>query len=253
MPRELRSFRTLALILKRRDMGEADRLVTLFTPERGKLDVLAKGARKPISTKTGHVELFTRAEILVAKGRTFDIMTQAEMQQPYLPLREDLLRGAYASYTAELLDRFTQENDAHPTALFALLDATWARLSYEQDLRKPTRFYELNLLAAVGFRPQLNECVITHEPITPKDQFFSYSEGGVVSQEGAAHVGGLVPLPLGTLKLLRHLQRSSYKQLAPLQIEAPLHNDTERIMLGYIRYLLERKLQSVEFIRLLGG
>ncbi len=251
MPRESRTFRSLALILKRRDMGEADRLITMLTPQHGKIEAVAKGARKPVSTKTGHVELFTRADILVTRGRTFDILTQAEMVQPYLPLRDELLRGAYANYCTELLDRFSEDEDADNSQLFDLLDTAFARLCIDADVRRVTRHYEMHLLNAVGFRPQLNECVITHEPILPENQFFSDAEGGIVSPEGAKHISGLIPLPLGTLKFLRHLQRSQYKQVASIAIDDALHNDAERVMLGYIRYLLERKLQSVEFIRLL--
>jgi DNA repair protein RecO (recombination protein O) len=72
-----RSFRTDAIILKRRDFGEADRLLTILTPRYGKLDVIAKGARKPTSSKTGHVELFTRADMLIHKGRDLDLAVQA--------------------------------------------------------------------------------------------------------------------------------------------------------------------------------
>ena len=68
MSRFERAFRTQAIILKRRDFGEADRILTVFTPAYGKLDVIAKGARKPTSTKTGHVELFTRTDMLIHKG-----------------------------------------------------------------------------------------------------------------------------------------------------------------------------------------
>jgi DNA repair protein RecO (recombination protein O) len=251
MSRPLRSFRTPSLILKRRDIGEADRLLTLFTPEYGKIEAVAKGARKAISTKTGHVELFTRADMLIAKGRTFDIITQAEMTKPYLPLREDLLRGAYASYCAELLDRFAFEDDAHNGALFALLDDSFARLCEDGDVRRVIRYFEVQLLDKVGYRPELQECVITHEPLMPEDQFFSYIEGGVVSQEGAPHTANLIPLPMNTLKTLRHLQRSTYKQVASLKFPDALHNDIERVVLGYLRFILESKLQSVEFIRLL--
>ncbi|HRF93643.1 MAG TPA: DNA repair protein RecO, partial [Aggregatilineales bacterium] len=64
-----RSFRTNAIILKRRDFGEADRLLTILSPQYGKRETIAKGARKPASTKTGHVELFTCVDMLISRGR----------------------------------------------------------------------------------------------------------------------------------------------------------------------------------------
>src|SRR3954468_732828 len=90
-----RQFRPPAIILKRFDLGEADRLLTLLTPRHGKIEVVAKGARKLTSAKTGHVELFTLADMLIHRGRDLGIAAQAELEKPYLGLRENLTLGAY--------------------------------------------------------------------------------------------------------------------------------------------------------------
>jgi DNA repair protein RecO (recombination protein O) len=249
MPERNRSIRTNAIILKRRDFGEADRLLTIFTPEHGKRDVIAKGARKPTSTKTGHVELFTRADMLIHTGRELGIVVQAEMTAPYLELREDLQRGAYASYAAELLDRFTGEGEEDYAALFHLLDETLERLCTDSDPRLAVRYYEIRLLEHVGFRPELNECVVSRQAIQAEDQYFSYSAGGAVRPDSATRAAAIIPIPMVTLKLMRHMQRSAYTHVKSLNISPTLHDDVERILIGYITYLLERKLQSIDFIR----
>ena len=122
MPRE-RTYRTEAIVLKRRDFAEADRLLTLFGREQGKIKAIAKGARRPQSRKTGHVELFMRTRFLIARGRNLDIITQAEMVESYAPLHDDLVRATYASYAVELLDRFTVESDPSPPLYDLLADA----------------------------------------------------------------------------------------------------------------------------------
>ena len=247
-----RSIRTAAIVLKRRNIGEADRQVTILTPHFGKFDAVAKGARKPASKKTGHVELFSKADMLIAKGRSLDIISQAEMLDPYRAIREDLERGAYANYAAELLDRFTFDSESTGTqVLFNLLDACFSRLCTDSDPRRVIRYFELHLLDELGFRPELEECVITHEDIEALDQFFSFEDGGVVSPSGAVHTTGLAQLSVTTLKLMRHMQRSPYEQVASLKISDSLHTDMERITLGYIRHILESRLQSVEFIRII--
>lgn len=248
MPRPERTFRTPAIILKRRDFGEADRLVTLLTPEHGKIEAVAKGARKATGTKTGHVELFTRAEMLISRGRDLAIIAQAEMIEPYLPLREDLQRGAYATYCAELVDKFTGVGDEELGRVFTLLDAALRCLCIEEDLRLTTRYYELHFLDAVGFRPELHQCVFTRETIQAEDQFFSYAEGGIVSPAAAQHEGNLTPVTMTVLKILRHMQRSPFDRVRTLQLSPKLHADLERIMMGYITFILERRLQSVDFI-----
>lgn len=257
MPRQSRSIRTQAIILSRRDFGEADRLLTLLTPSRGKLRAIAKGARKPSARLSGHVELFARSDCLLHQGRNLAILTQAELLEPYLGLRDDLQRGAYASYAAELLDRFTADDDEDASGLFALLDDTLARIANFRDPRLATRFYELALLDLVGFKPELSECVITRLPLSPEAQFFSSDEGGVVSRAGRSlSQARALPIELDTLKLLRHLQRNSdnYAEVASLRLSTDEHRRAERLMLAYIAHLLERRLVSAAFLeRLRGG
>ncbi len=248
MPRPERAFRTQGIILKRRDMNEADRLLTVLTPDHGKIDVIAKGARKPTSRSTGHVELYTRVDLLVHRGREIGVAAQAEMLEPYLRLREDLQRGAYANYAVELLDRFTGDSEEAGNRLFTLLEQTLARLCSEKEARLVMRYYEIHLLDLVGFRPELFQCVEGHEELQPEEQYFSYVSGGVVCPRHTSGSAALVRLPLTILKLLRHIQRSPFAQVKALQINGALHDDAERLILGYITYLLERKLQSVEFI-----
>ncbi len=249
MTRPQRAIRTQAIILKRQDLGEADRLLTLLTPNAGKLSAVAKGARKPNSAKTGHVELYTRADVLLHKGRDLDILVQAEVVEPFLPLREDLLRGAYAHYAVELLDRFTESGDDDLRRAFILLRDIFQRLCVEEELRLPIRYYEMHLLDALGFRPELLHCVVSREPILPQDQFFSAQDGGVVSPEYCHLSAHPMPISMNALKLLRHLQRSRYDTVRTLKVPPAVHDEAERVMLAYITYLLERRLQSVDFLK----
>ena len=118
-----RLYNTDAIILRRSDFGEADRLLTVYTPHRGKLRLVAKGVRKTKSKKAGHVELFTHAALQVATGRNLDIVTQADTVQAYRALREDLDKISHAYYLVELVDRFTEEHDpSYP--IFELLALT---------------------------------------------------------------------------------------------------------------------------------
>jgi DNA repair protein RecO (recombination protein O) len=249
MPGQERVFRTLAVILRRQDFGEADRLLTLLTPEHGKLRAIAKGARKPLGRKSGHVELFALVDMLIARGRELHIVSQAETREPFLRLREDLVRGTYANHLGELLDRFTAEQDAS-RAEFDLLVLALGWLCEDVDPRLVARYYELALLRLAGFAPALHTCAIGQEPLEPRDQFFSPADGGVVCPE---HHTGLnrrgTPLSLTAFKTLRYLQTRPWDAVKTLQISAPLHLEMERLMLSYITYLLEQRLQSVEFLK----
>ncbi len=247
MPKAERLFRTEAVILRRSDFGEADRMLTLFTPTRGKLRVLAKGARKPTSRKGGHVELFARVDMLIAKGRNLDIVSQAETIEPHPAFHADLVRMTYASHVAELLDRFSGEEEENKNA-YNLLVATLGYLCQDVDLRLVARFYELHLMTWVGFRPELFKCVVGRDEIVAQDQYFSYEDGGVVCPEHGQS-NNMTPISLGALKVLRYLQTRDFETVRVLNLRPALHAEVERVMHGYITYLLERRLQSVDFLR----
>lgn len=244
-----RLYRTEAVVLKRHDFGEADRLLTLFTPDRGKLRVIAKGVRRPTSRKSGHVELLTHTQLLIAKGRNLDIVTQAQAVNAFLPLREDLLRLTYGYYVAELIDQFVEDENEN-RLLFDLLLNVLGWLSQTGKLALTVRYFELRLLGLTGYQPQLFHCVECHTLLEPQPAFFHPGQGGAVCARCGATMRGAQPLSLPALKVLRFLQTRDYAQAVQLRLSPPTEQEVERILLRYITHLLERSLKSVEFLEI---
>jgi DNA repair protein RecO (recombination protein O) len=247
MSRE-RLYRSEAIVLRRRDFGEADRLLTLFTPSFGKIRAIAKGARKPQSRKAGHIESFMRSKMLFARGRNLDLITQAELVEAYRPLREDLVRVTYASHAVELLDRFTVENDAHPE-LYTLIANTLGWLAETRDLLLTTRYYELRLLSMAGFQPQLFQCISCGKMIEAEDQYLSAELGGAICPDCSNVAEKIQPISLGALKVLRYMQTRPYQTVNQLVVRRSLHKELESVMHHYIQHQLERRLQSADFLR----
>lgn len=243
-----RLYRSEAIVLRRRDFGEADRLLTLFTRDYGKVRAIAKGARKPRSRKAGHIELFMRSKMLFARGRNLDLVTQAELVEAYRSLREDLVRVTYASHLVELLDRFTAENDAQPE-LFRLLAEALDWLTESRDLLLTARYYELRLLSLVGFEPRLFQCVNCAAVLEPQDQFFSAELGGALCPRCQVADDRAQPLSLSALKVLRFLQTRPYGAVSVLRVRRSLHTELETIMHNYLQHHLERRLQSADFLK----
>src|SRR5262249_13674755 len=187
-----RVYRTEAVIIRRSDFGEADRLVTLFTPQ-GKRRVVAKGARKTNSRLAGHIELFTHTTLLLAVGRNLDIVTQSAVLHSFDRLRGDLQRIGAAYYAAELIDRLTAEEDENRSA-FALLVATLAALDTTRNVDLVLRFYELHLLGYQGYRPQIYHCAACQEPLTEEADRFSLTAGGVLCPRCAPTDRAAIPM-----------------------------------------------------------
>ncbi len=133
MAERSRVYRTHALVLRRRDYSDADRVLTLFTPDKGRIEVIAKGVRKTSSRKSGHLEPFTHVNLLLAQARTWDIVTEAVAVESYRYLRENLDTISRAGYVAELVDAFAESDDEHrpvwelTTFTLRELDASAAR------------------------------------------------------------------------------------------------------------------------------
>ena len=246
MARE-RTYRSEAVVLRRVDFGEADRLLTLYSREHGKIKGIAKGARKPQSRKTGHVELFMRSRFFLAKGRDLDIITQAEAIDSYVALRSDLVRTTYASYAVELLDRFTVEEDKH-SGIYDLLVNALGWFATAEDLLLAARFYELRLLSLTGFQPRFFQCVSCDEAIVEQDQFFSAELGGFLCPDCRHADRNAMPVSAVTVKVLRYLQSRSWDVVQHLQLKKPLLHDLEKVMHAYITHILERELKSVDFL-----
>jgi len=248
MPRKLRSFRVNAIVLKHQDYGEADRILTIYTRERGKLRVIAKGVRKVHSRKGGHLEPFTHVSLQLAEGRNWPLVSQAEAQHIYDDLKKDLETLGYASYAVELVERFTFEEEEN-APIFNLLKNTLTRLNRGDPASLVIRYYEIRLLDQLGFRPELNNCVVSGEKIQPENQYFSAALGGVVSPGSGKDLAGAVPVSVRALKYLRHFQRSSYTEATRAVIAPEIQQELEVLMQYYLTYLLERGLNTPSFLR----
>jgi DNA repair protein RecO (recombination protein O) len=251
--RRERLYRTEAVVLRRQDIGEADRLLTVYTPMLGKLRLIAKGARRPASRKAGHLELFIHSTLLVARGKSLDIVTQAETLHPYRALREDLERISHAHYVVELLDRFTSEGEENQP-VFNLLVETLQHLCDTDDLLRAVRYYELRLLALEGYQPQLFRCLGCEDTVRPVVNYVDPELGGVLCPRcGVSLLPGMArqvrPIPASTLKVLRYLQTHDYTTCSRLRLRPETHRSLEATMVHYITHILERNLKSIDFLQ----
>ncbi|MFW6135227.1 MAG: DNA repair protein RecO [Chloroflexota bacterium] len=258
-----RLYRTEGIVMHRRDQGEADRVLRLCTPA-GKVDVLAKGARKLRSRKAGHIELFSRSSFVLSRVPNYwDIISQAETLEPYAPLRSDLLRGAYARYIVELFDRFFTEAQGG-TATFDLLNRSLAWLCEAErgGLDTVARFYEQHLLGLAGFRPELFRCVGQHNEPTPlrvgqpeesrRPYGFAPEHGGALCPDCydlKRRLPNVMALSPNALQFLQECQHSSYTTLASRPVSRQLHEEMERVMRHYITYHLEQDVKAAAFLR----
>jgi DNA repair protein RecO (recombination protein O) len=247
-----RVYSTEGIVLRRTDFGEADRILTLFTPTHGKLHAIAKGIRRTTSRKAGHLEPFMRTQILLAAGRDLEIVTQAEARELFTALREDLWHSSGASYAGELVDRYLEDADPHPR-VYALFVETLRRLDAGAQTGDQgrswlaLRYFELSLLDELGYRPGLHTCVSCDTPLRPEESGYSAELGGALCPACLRMAQRRLSLP--ALKVLRLLQTTTWETLPRLRLEESVRNEVEGVLQVTLRYHLDRDLKSVPFLR----
>ncbi|HAF62628.1 MAG TPA: DNA repair protein RecO [Anaerolineaceae bacterium] len=236
-----------AFVITQTDFGEADRFYTVFTRKRGKIKAFARGVRKSRSRKAGHLQPLSLIHLMLAKGKTFWIITQSDTINAYMSIKNDLAKTASALYVFELLDRFAPE-DEPLFSLFTLVKETMSRIEEEEDIFLPIKFYELRLLKYTGYMPNLVTCVQCGKEIQPQDQYFSAERGGVLCPTCGVQVYRTRKITLSALKYLRYIQRNPYRKFEKVNPSSSVRTEIDAIMLYYLTYITEKKLNTPAFM-----
>jgi DNA repair protein RecO (recombination protein O) len=243
-----RRYTTDAIVLTRFDLGEADRVLTLITPGSGKLKAIAKGIRRPTSRLGGSLEPFAELTVALARGRTFDVVTQVSVGHAWLRLRDNLESAATAWYLAELADRSLEERHA-AEPLYALLRRAYELLDAGMDPGRVARWFEMHLLDELGVRPEVDRCVECDRVLESDERFrWVPPVGGVVCERCPGPPHERAGLSLEGLKLLKAYQRLDIEALAGLRLAGAVEAEVEAALREFVRQTLEREARSLAFL-----
>jgi DNA repair protein RecO (recombination protein O) len=224
------TFTTEAVVLRHSDLGEADRLLWLLTPERGVIRATARGARKPGSKLGGHIDLLFHVKLSIREGRELHGVSQADTIDAFRAMRTDIGRLSRALYIGELSLRVSVE-DAPSHAVFRLLINSLGWLATTENEDTLVRWFTLRLLTITGFKPEFGAC---GGLLCPRCR----SQGSDV----------LLPAGLGSIKVLRHLTRSDYPAIESLIIGAEERRQIERILRSHTNSVIDRDVRSSAFL-----
>ncbi len=255
------TYVTEALVLRHLNLGEADRILTLATPQHGKLHAIAKGSRKITSKLAGATDVLQHGQFVLATGRDLAIVTQATAQEPFEHLRASLWHATAALTIAELLERSLAGNEAHEE-VYTLALATLRRLETDAEawLGDPVpenragpmargwaamRWCEMQLLDLLGYRPEFHQCVACETALQPvEDNGFNAELGGALCPSCGHH--SRRRLPLLTLKVLRLVQATPWDALPVMRLDERTRADVEAVSHALLAQHLERSLRSWE-------
>jgi DNA repair protein RecO (recombination protein O) len=236
-----------AIVLRRLDYGEADRILTLLSREHGKFSAIAKGARK--SRRQGALDLFSHSRMMIAKGHNLDVVAQVERRGDARHIAGDLRRTGYASLVAEVVDKVLE--DRHPVdEIFELVLETIARLNTpERSSRADAAWFLMRVLDLLGYQPQLFECPGCNRQLPEASGWFSPLLGGILCAGCAGQRQAGSPVSVSALKVLRVMAGSDAELYDRLKLSDDLLSEIEQALEAQLEYHLDRHLKSLDVIR----
>lgn len=237
-------YKTEGVVLRTKNLGEADKIVTVYSLQNGKIGAIARGARRIRNRLLGPTQIFTHGRYLLFKGKNLDTLSQAEIVQSNQSMRDDLEQMAYASYITELLDLFTEEGEPQPE-IFALLLNT-LKLGKAGRFNLAVRAFELRLMKHLGYEPLLDCCVECCS--RPEKQLLFSVDGGLVCPNCRGNTKREMPLSLGTYQLMKNLLDWDYDRISILHPSANSLAELTGILRAYLDYRLPRPVKSLEFL-----
>ena len=148
-----RSYTSEGIVLARRDYGEADRILAVYSKLHGRVSLIAKGARRLRSKKRGHIEVFNIINFQAISGRGLGIMTEAVVVDDFSDFKKNLKKVSLAYYFMEVVGKITHEGEAN-TGVYNLLKSSLENLKNTKELKKLRLDFILKLLTTMGYWPE---------------------------------------------------------------------------------------------------
>jgi DNA repair protein RecO (recombination protein O) len=238
--------KTRGLVTKAVNFGEGDKILTLLTDRYGKIQAMAKGARRTKSKLVAGTQLFCYCDFVLFKGKTWYYIDQAEIINTFHKIRNDLTRLCYCTYLIELANEVVQPAQPPGRLLRVVLEALYM---FADDMGEPEvllRAAELKVLACAGFSPRLEHCANCGS--AANNGYFSPVSGGMLCTacEKADPYG--YRISPGTIGVMKLMLRWKLKKLGCLKVERNMLKELERIMRAYVAVHIEKDFSSNKFM-----
>lgn len=255
------TYLTNGIVLRRRDYREVDRVVTVLTEEYGKIDAVARGVRKIVSKLAGHLEPFSYASFMLARGRVFDVLATSVKRSSYRIPQTDLTAFALTSFVFEAVDRLTRPNQPDRQLFYLLLDYLEA-IENELEVHggSPafqrlllTLYFLFQTLAQLGYMPAVERCVVGKEELVMHDVVFSAQHGGLVCATHRSPTDAAQPLSAQAIAMVRLMADGELDALRFVKRNDESLQEVGRLLNSIVVYQLGEPLRSTPYIAQLFG
>lgn len=212
-------LKTEGFLLRSIDYSEADRIITFFTQEKGKISAIAKGVRRIKSKMGGHLEFFNKIQVDLYKSESQQIylIQSAEQRTLNKNFMQDLELIEIGFQILKTLNKFIEENYPLPK-IFNLLDQTLFFLNKKQSPEILISTFELKLFSILGYIPPLENCIRCKKKLSTNSHFYHLEHLGIICQDCHSSFALTKSIDFNSIKILNFLQKGHLEDIIKIQI-----------------------------------
>lgn len=246
-------FTTNVINLKSYSISEADKIILMYSKEKGLIKGVAKGIKKTTSKLGGRMDLLVANKMMLNKGKNLDTICQAEALNTFFNLRSDIDKLFFAMYCCEIVTNFGTENDPNSEEIYNLFYTFLEQISNaktkEQAMLSVLRF-QLKIMDITGYSIELNECVKCLKTPNDEEIYFSIEQGGILCKECAKNICKKVKIPYKIVEFLNTLlneeftKHTKYDDLATEKVCDTCIN----LIKNYIEYYSPKRFKTTQML-----
>ena len=247
-------FTTNAIVIRSLNYGESDKIITFFTLDFGKLKGIAKGARRSRKRFQNALGLFShlRLNFFDKEGMGLVRAESCDILHSFPKIKEDLKKIFYGHYYLELVNEMAGEREGNQEA-FELLLSFLSNLEEMEAQEEQLRLFEIRMLSIFGYRPNMRRCNLCKKGWEDLKEiptvFFSLEKGALVCDRCSKMWNNLIPLSLGTARLVERISQMELEKIHRLRFTAQALSESEELLPKFIRYQLGKELKSLKALR----
>ncbi|NLW21979.1 MAG: DNA repair protein RecO [Tissierellia bacterium] len=244
-------IKTEGIVIKEFRFKETSKILTIYTKKYGKVNAMARGAYRPKSQLIATTQPFSYNEYHFFKGKNFYYINQADIMDPFYPIRENINRMMYGSYMLELVDLSTLEEEENDKLFQLLLKGLKVLCTLDRDFVKFILSFELKFISFLGYKPHLESCVVCNRKKFSK---FSINRGGIICSDCSTMEYDCKNMDIAMYKAMKYLLYTPLDNIFAIKIPKDTTFKLHDIMVKYILSRIERKqFNSLNMIKAMKG
>ncbi len=241
-------LKTKGIVIREKNTGEADKIITIFSESHGKISAIANSAKRPKSKLVAGTQLLCYSDFLLYRSRDMYRVNTCDVIQSFYPIRDDIIKLTYAAHLIDIIRDVIQENQSSQDLLKLFLNTLHLLAKKEKDPDLITSIFELRMLSLIGYSPGVSSCSLCGSKEIDLF-FFSFSKCGFICEKCIKKGEEAKPITKATAKALMHIVFSDAKSLFSFQISKQSLEELGNLTRQYLRERLEKDYRKLDYIQ----